>query len=240
MEKREIEGFIYFLTRRKGQKRLGLRIDDKGLIKVSAPYYVSYSKLDDFVSSNSQWIIQHQKNVPVRTYETGDKVALLGQQKALLVRDFSLSDNVNKRRTMSYYIINGEEIVVYAKNKDINLVKKEIKKMYINIVSKVLSDRVSFWAGKVGVNVPFYGVNSAKTKWGLCYPSQNRLYLSYMCAVLPYDLIDMIILHEVCHLKIAGHGEPFWSLMKTFMPDLEERKTRLRQISKTGIARNLV
>jgi len=241
MEKRELDGFVYFLSRRKGQRRLGLRIDDKGFIKVSAPYYASYSQIESFVSSHSQWIVQHQKNVPVHTYETGDKIALLGQQKTLLVLDLPWGeDGCKKSKTMSYYKVNDEEIVVYAKNKDICLVKKEIKKMYVDTVANILSSRVAFWAGEVGVEVPYCGINRAKTKWGLCYPPQKRLYLSYMCAVLPYDLIDMIVLHEVCHLKISGHGEPFWSLMKKVMPDLEERKTRLSRISKTGIARNLV
>ena len=118
--------------------------------------------------------------------------------------------------------------------------KKEIKKLYVDTVSNVLASRVDYWAYEIGVEVPIYGVNNAKSKWGVCYPTQNRLYLSYMCAVLPYELIDMTVLHEVCHLKVHGHGQPFWALIKEHMPDLDERKARLREISKTGVNLNLV
>ena len=132
------------------------------------------------------------------------------------------------------------KITVYVKKKDIGLVKKEIKKLYVDTVSKVLASRVEYWAAEVGVEVPNYGVNNAKSKWGVCYPTQNRLYLSYMCAVLPYELIDMTVLHEVCHLKIHGHGRLFCALMEVHMPDLDERKARLRGLSKTGMNLNLV
>ena len=164
-------------------------------------------------------------------------IPLLGGVKALEVVDRPLTSETRK---MSQYSIDGEKIIVYAKNKDIGLVKKEIKKLYVDTVSKALASRVDYWAYEIGVEVPRYGVNNAKTKWGVCYPSQRRLYLSYMCAVLPYGLIDMTVLHEVCHLKINGHGRLFWVLMKEHMPDLDERKARLREISKTGVNLNLV
>ena len=204
---------------------------------VSAPYYVPFSKVDGFVAANSQWIIQHVGLVPVHTYETGDMIPLLGGMRALEVVDRPLTTGSRK---MSQYSVDNEKIIVYAKNKDIGLVKKEIKKLYVDTVSKVLASRVEYWADEVGVDVPRYGVNNAKSKWGVCYPTQGRLYLSYMCAVLPLDLIDMTVLHEVCHLKVHGHGNPFWALMKEHMPDLEERKARLREISKTGVNLNLV
>ena len=189
------------------------------------------------MAANSQWIIQHVGLVPVHTYETGDRIPLLGGVKALEVVDVPL---IKGTRKTSQYSIDDGKITVYAKNKDIGLVKKEIKKLYVNTVSKVLASRVEYWADEIGVEVPRYGVNNAKSKWGVCYPTQNRLYLSYMCAVLPYELIDMTVLHEVCHLKIHGHGRSFWDLMEVHMSDLDERKAHLRELSKTGVNLNLV
>lgn len=237
MQQRECNGIVYFLNRRKGLRNLRLHIDSNGRILVSAPYYVPFSKTDSFVSANSQWIVQHMELVPVRKYETGELIPFLGGEATLEVIDVPLMKGTRK---MSQYSMNDGKITVYAKNKDIGLVKKEIKKMYIDTVSRILSSRVEYWADEVGVDVPSYGVNSAKSKWGVCYPTQNRLYLSYMCAVLPYELIDMTVLHEVCHLKVHGHGRPFWSLMEEHMPDLEKRKARLREISKAGVNLNLV
>lgn len=237
MQRRECNGIVYFLNRRKGLRNLRVHIDSQGRVMVSAPYYVPFSKVDGFVAANSQWIVQHVGLVPVHTYETGDMIPWLGGVKALEVVDRPLTSETRK---MSQYSIDSGKIIVYAKKRDIGLVKKEIKKLYVDTVSNVLASRVDYWAYEIGVEVPIYGVNNAKSKWGVCYPTQNRLYLSYMCAVLPYELIDMTVLHEVCHLKVHGHGQPFWALMKEHMPDLDERKARLREISKAGMNLNLV
>jgi len=236
MEKRESAGIHYFLNRRRGLRNLRLHVDHSGRVVVSAPYYISFSRLDEFVVSHLDWIVEHKQKLPQHTYETGDSIYFLGQKKCLEVVDSSF----NNPTTISQNIIKDEKIMIYAKNKDIVLVQNEIKKLYVKTVFDILNTRVVYWSQVIDVDVPEYGVNKAKTKWGVCYPTQKRLYLSYMCAVLPFDLIDMTVFHEVCHLKVSGHGKPFWSLMETYMPDLNERKTRLKELSKTGISLHCV
>ncbi len=61
-----------------------------------------------------------------------------------------------------------------------------------------------------------------------------------MCATLPENLIDMTVLHEVCHLVYGGHGKRFWDLMRSQMPDLEKRKAELASIAKSGWSMNIV
>lgn len=236
MEQRECNGIVYLLNRRRGYRNLRLHIDAKGRIMVSAPYYVSFSKVDSFVASNSAWIAEHLHRIPEHSFETGDAIPFLGGSLRLEVVD----DAVGADDMVSQYYIVGEGIFVYAKDKDIESVKRAVMNLYMDTVLDVLSERVEYWASELGVDAPQYGVNKARTKWGVCYPSQNRLYLSYMCAVLPYELIDMTVLHEVCHLVVHGHGEPFWRLMQTHMPDLKERKACLKSLAKAGVNLNLV
>ena len=124
MQRRECNGITYFLNRRKGLRNLRVHIDSQGRVMVSAPYYVPFSKVDGFVNANSQWIVQHVGLVPVHTYETGDMIPLLGGVKALEVVDRPLTSEIRK---MSQYSIDSGKIIVYAKKRDIGLVKKEIK-----------------------------------------------------------------------------------------------------------------
>lgn len=239
MEQRECNGIVYLLNRRRGYRNLRLHIDAKGKVIVSAPYYVPFSKVDSFVTANSNWIDEHLSAVPIHSFQTGDSIPFLGGSIGLEVVDSPLSKAKGKVR-MSQYLVNGDKIIVYAKNKAIDLVKKEIRKLYAETIYGVLCERVPYWSSELDVPIPLFGVNGAKTKWGVCYPSQKRLYLSYMCAVLPYELIDMTVLHEVSHLVVHGHGNAFWDLMQTHMPDLRERKARLKELSKTGVNLNLV
>ena len=227
---RNIEGISYTLKRNRGQKNLRLHLSPEGHVIVTAPYHASFRETDSFVLSSSSWISEHAGKVSSHYYGTGDFVPFLGRKLTLMVVD---------GKTARYDIID-DKIIVTSKNQDIKKIRQTIKQLYIDTIEKILVDRVPHWCNAIGVPVPGFGVNRAKGKWGVCYPQKKRLYLSYMCATLPEELIDMTVLHEVCHLRHAGHGKDFWNLMKTHMPDLYKRKAGLKELTKSGWVMNTV
>lgn len=227
---RNAAGISYRLRRNRGQRNLRLRIDPSGSVIVSAPYYATVAEIDEFVVKSAFWIADHTGRVASHSYTTGDFAPYLGEKKTLVVIDGK----------MARYDVVDDKIIVTAKNQSIETVKKQIRILYIETVMDILSERVPYWCARIGVAVPTFGVNRAKGKWGVCYPMEKRLYLSYMCATLPKDLIDMTVLHEVCHLRYSGHGKRFWALMEKHMPDLDERKAGLNALVKSGWSMNIV
>lgn len=236
MEQREVQGISFFLNRKRGMRYLRLRFDKEGNVVVSAPLSVNISKINDFVLKCAPKIAQVKNSIPSHSYQTGDTILLLGSPRTLEVEI-----NPKLKKTMAHYRVEDEKITVYVKAEGIGLVKEAVKQLYVDTVQEVLSSRVEYWVNRVQAGpLPGFGVNRAKSKWGVCYPKERRLYLSYMCAILPYELLDMVVLHEVCHLKVAGHGPAFWALMRAQLPDLEQRKAQLRAVSKLGLTFNLV
>lgn len=223
-------GISYTLRRNRNQRNLRIRIDSSGAVIVSCPFYATDTEIEDFVSRSASWIHSHVEKVADHSYTTSDFVPYLGEKKTLLVIEGK------KAR----YDIIDDKIIVTARNQNIEAVKKQIKALYIKTVEDILIERVPYWCSQVGVDVPAFGVNRAKGKWGVCYPLEKRLYLSYMCATLPRYLIDMTVLHEVCHLRYSGHGKRFWALMRKHMPDLDERKAGLSELVKSGWSMNIV
>lgn len=223
-------GISYTLRRNSNQRNLRIHIGSSGEVIVSCPYYTSDTEIDDFVIRSASWITSHLEKVADHSYTTSDFVPYLGEKKTLLVIE-------GKK---AHYDIIDDKIIVTARNQGIETVKKQIKALYIKTIEDVLKDRVPYWCAQVGVEVPTFGVNRAKGKWGVCYPLEKRLYLSYMCATLPVDLIDMTVLHEVCHLRYSGHGKRFWALMHKHMPDLDERKAGLSALVRSGWSMNIV
>lgn len=229
-EVRRIGNITYTLSRNKGQKNLRLHLGHNGEILVSSPYIVRIKEVESFVVSSIPWIEKHRSQIIVSSFSSGTKIPYMGGYLTIEIE-------FGKK---AYYQIDNEKLYIFTPKQDIELVKKQIKKMYCDTILEIVKERVPYWAEKVGVSVPQIGVNRAKTKWGVCYPLEKRLYLSYMCAILPYDLIDMTVLHETCHLVYHGHGKAFWNLMEKNMPDLKERKTRLAEIAKTGCNQTIV
>ena len=236
MEEQQVQGVTYYLKRKRGMRYMHLRFDKAGRVVVTAPCSISLSKINEFVAKYADKILSLENKIPQHTYQTGDTVLLLGVPRTLEV-----IVNPLLKKTIVQYAIEEEKIIITTKIEDIGLVKEVIKKLYVDTVQEVLSSRVGYWVKQVQAGeMPAFGVNRAKSRWGVCYPNERRLYLSYMCAILPYELMDMVVLHEVCHLKISGHGPSFWALMRANMPDLEKRKAQLREVSKLGLTFNLV
>ncbi len=227
---KSVAGIDYTLIRNRGQRSLRVHLDPYGHPIVSAPYHASQAEIDDFVAKSASWIEAHRAKVSEHDYSTGDFVPYLGKKMTLMVI-------AGKR---GRYDVIDDKIIVTTRTNNVNQVKKQIKNLYMDTVKSYMDRLVPFWCSALGLKVPEYGVNRAKGKWGVCYPAERRLYLSYMCATLPENLIDMTVLHEVCHLVYGGHGKRFWDLMRSQMPDLEKRKAELASIAKSGWSMNIV
>ena len=72
-------------------------------------------------------------------------------------------------------------------------------------------------------------VKDHKSRWGSCSISKN-LNFNYRVALLPEDLSDYIITHELCHLGEMNHSKKFWELVARNIPDHKERRRRLKKI----------
>ena len=66
-------------------------------------------------------------------------------------------------------------------------------------------------------------IRNQKTRWGSC-SGKNNISLNMQLMNLPKQLIDYVILHELCHLKIKGHSYKFWQMVKRYMPNYEDQK----------------
>ncbi|KUO21601.1 hypothetical protein AQJ91_08385 [Streptomyces dysideae] len=49
---------------------------------------------------------------------------------------------------------------------------------------------------------------------------------------LPAHLVDYVIAHELAHIKIAGHGPDYWTLLRRAIPDCEARKEELDDLGR--------
>ncbi len=73
-------------------------------------------------------------------------------------------------------------------------------------------------------------VRKQGTLWGSASPS-GRIQLNACLAVLPLDLAEYVILHELVHTRVRGHGRAFWRELERYVPGLPDRRARLREYS---------
>lgn len=73
-------------------------------------------------------------------------------------------------------------------------------------------------------------VSNQNTRWGSCTPADGSIRLSRRLAGMPEWVIDYVLIHELVHLIIPGHGSDFWALVNRY-PKTERARGYLEGVA---------
>lgn len=76
-------------------------------------------------------------------------------------------------------------------------------------------------------------VGNQNGRWGSCTPADRTIRLSTRLAGMPDWVVDYVLLHELCHLVVPGHGADFWDLVSRY-PRTERARGYLEGVSATA------
>ena len=97
-----------------------------------------------------------------------------------------------------------------------------------NRAKVVLALRLKELAMRYGFNYNKLYVRNQKTRWGSC-SSKNNISLNMRLVLLPDDLRDFILLHELIHTKVKNHGNDFWREIMKVEPKARELTKQINQ-----------
>lgn len=112
----------------------------------------------------------------------------------------------------------------YSNKVNVNkLTKSASAEEKLKIIKRVeqLANKYGFTYGKVTLR-------KMKTRWGSC-TAQNNISLNIGLIVLPVELSDYIILHELVHTKLKNHNKEFWNELGGVIHDPKSMSKQLRQ-----------
>ena len=94
--------------------------------------------------------------------------------------------------------------------------------------SVVIPERVQYYAPLVGIDYGRISIRSQKTRWGSCSASGN---LNFNCLLLlaPPEVLDYVVVHELCHRKQMNHSPRFWAEVGRVLPDYKQRNRWLKE-----------
>ncbi|MCW2874386.1 MAG: metal-dependent hydrolase [Streptomyces oryziradicis] len=76
-------------------------------------------------------------------------------------------------------------------------------------------------------------VTNQNSRWGSCTPSEGSIRLSHRLQGMPEYVIDYVLLHELAHLLVPGHGPRFWKLLDSY-PRTERARGYLEGVVAAG------
>lgn len=94
--------------------------------------------------------------------------------------------------------------------------------------SQFIPDRVEYYAKKMGLSYGRITIRNQRTRWGSCSSKGN---LNFNCQLmrLSEELIDYVVVHELCHRKEMNHSAAFWAEVEKVLPDYRERRKELKK-----------
>lgn len=102
-------------------------------------------------------------------------------------------------------------------------------KKYKKQARELVEERLEYFNKYYGFKYNRIAIRNQKSRWGSCSSSRN-LNFNYRLAILPFELADYIIVHELCHLREMNHSSSFWQLVTKTIPDYKKRQNKLKKI----------
>ena len=109
-----------------------------------------------------------------------------------------------------------------------------VKKLSYNDIKKLadkactcIPGRVAHFAPLVGVTYGRITIRNQRTRWGSC-SSKGNLNFNCLLMLTPPEVIDYVVVHELCHRKELNHSVRFWNEVARVLPGYAEQEKWLK------------
>lgn len=190
------------------RKKISIHIDTLGLITVKVPKDTSNEMIISAVERHGKWILEKSHHIAVagatpriREYQDIGNFLYLGKEYPL-------------HELIEIGEFNEEEL------------RRNLKKFYFSSCKKIVGERINIYQTQLRVKPKSIEVVESITNWGSCN-SNKKVTFNYRLAMAPIEVIDYVIIHELCHLIHMNHDRSFWRRVGSIMPDYKEKQDYL-------------
>jgi predicted metal-dependent hydrolase len=209
---------------RERRRSVSLSVGPDGVL-VKAPLGLPDRKIDEFVSSRHDWILRQKKRIWKR-------LGALREPGMYEDRLLFMGSFLPMRRLVARC---REGIRFDGSSFEAKLLpgsgKREVEVLYTKWLRKkaaeLLLDKSIYYSKVLKVSPKSISIRNQKSRWG---SASREGRVSFNCNLLkaPVEVIDYVVVHELCHLRVPNHSEKFWSLVASVLPDYRKCRKWLR------------
>jgi predicted metal-dependent hydrolase len=222
-------GTITYGLVKAGRRTMAIMIRRDGSVELRVPYNTSDSAITAFIRSKAGWIMKHSERIAQRVsqqtknYTDGEHHQYLGKNIPLIIRE-------TNRNRISF---SGDAIIIESSDKwnpeyGEHLLNGLFRKMAMNVFSERLGALLQKFSS-YNFKPTGLKVRNSVSRWGSC-SATGSITLSTNLVKKRIELIDYVILHELCHLRHRNHGPGFYSLLEELCPDYRTLKNELKHL----------
>jgi predicted metal-dependent hydrolase len=211
-------GISYRLQVSRSRRSVGLTVTDTGELVVHAPRGLSQVAIHRIIAKNQAWIDKKQaeRQEALNRLEKG-KVYYRG--KAYGVR--SIPRGFTSIRL-------AEDVLLISLENSHTDPWPQLFGWYCQEAAALLTGRVHYFAPRMGLAPPTrLEVRNWRRRWGECRVD-GRLRFNWRLVLLPPEIMDYVVVHELAHLLVPGHPPGFWREVGKYLPDYAQRRAWLK------------
>ena len=211
---------------------IGIEVRPDRQVVVRVPYSVDDEHITSIVRQKTPWILRQLARVQLASVHHIEKEFVSGESFSYLGKNYRLKiigNGVDASTSVAFH--SGRLWVITNRMHDIQDIRMGIRNAIVAWYQKrardVLTRHVEVLSRKTGIKPFRVNVKSQLHRWGSC--TKNRvLNLNWRIIMAPTSIIDYVITHELCHLKIHNHSTDFWQFLGAILPDYKKRREWLR------------
>ncbi len=197
------------------------------VVLVRVPAITSTRRITRFVESRRDWIADKLAEVEAaqgarHTYSDGEIHDYLGRRYPLKVVAVS-SEAGRVKLDRGKFLVEAPLLVTIERQK--RFIQENLRNWYYARAQVKIAQVVRQVAGRVGLEPKKIAIKDLKRSWGICR-SNGNISFCWRLVLAPPDLIEYIVLHEICHLEQLNHSPAFYRLVERYQPDYKERAAR--------------
>ena len=105
-------------------------------------------------------------------------------------------------------------------DEDVRKIKRQAK--------KIIPERVEYWSKQIGVTYGRIAIRLQSSRWGSCAQNGN-LNFNCLLVLMPQEILDSVVVHELCHRKHKNHSKEFYEEIYRVFPEYDRCNKWLKE-----------
>ena len=196
---------------------------------VSAPYFVPFSSIVDFINNARDWFakieLMQSQEPSFNPVEPGQCLSILGDKFSVV------------------FIENCQEKVVFnGTTLEVHGIRSKFQKILLKHLKTLAFEKFSYYsrmyAQILSVKYARIAIKDTKTRFGSC-SSLGQLNYCWRVVMAPEQVLAYLCAHEVSHLKEMNHSKAFWLNVEKLCPNYRSLQNWLKQNGKELLSVNI-
>jgi predicted metal-dependent hydrolase len=227
--------------RRMRRKTIGFSVATEGLV-VSAPRWVPVGEIEAAVQEKSRWILKKLQEQDERArklsaqkidWRDGTSLPFLGETVIVVLDPGTTGSVLNTSLDTLPGMPRLTLHVGLPQHASSEQIRDAVQSWLQRQAKRVFEERCHHFAQQLGVRWTRLSLSSASTRWGSA-SADGAIRLHWRLIHFALPTIDYVVAHELAHLRVMDHSPRFWEVVRSVIPDVEQRREGLRDEALPG------